>query len=97
VFAPASASKVTFNGQNLSVKKSAYGTLLASKAVSLPAVTLPELQSITWVCPPFGLHLAAIAYNPTESGGLAPGDLVAVLGRGLAGREQDEHLQPNET
>jgi hypothetical protein len=49
VFAPATAQKVTFNGQTLNVTKSAYGTLLASKTASLPAVTLPTLQNLTWV------------------------------------------------
>jgi hypothetical protein len=45
VYVQATAQKVTFNGQTLNVTKSAYGTLLASKTASLPALTLPNLQS----------------------------------------------------
>jgi hypothetical protein len=50
VIAPAAATKrVTFNGDNLSLKKTGYGTLLATKRAQLPAVTVPDLQHITWV------------------------------------------------
>ena len=52
IIAPAAAAKkVTFNGDNLSLTKTKYGTQLATKNALLPAVTLPDLQSITWVIP----------------------------------------------
>jgi hypothetical protein len=49
IIAPPAATKVSFNGQNLSVKKTKYGTLLATKNSIIPAATLPNLKSITWV------------------------------------------------
>jgi hypothetical protein len=49
VIAPSASTKVTFNGASLSTKKSAYGTLLtASRTPKLPAVTLPNLETLTW-------------------------------------------------
>jgi hypothetical protein len=71
IVAPPGMQKVTFNGQNLSVKKSTYNTLLVTKSVSLPAVTLPELNSITWVrsaCQSVGRHCLT---SITEIGELA--------------------------
>lgn len=50
IIAPAAQSKaVTFNGGPLSLKKTSYGTLTATRAASLPAVTLPNLSALTWV------------------------------------------------
>ncbi|KZV90500.1 glycoside hydrolase family 35 protein [Exidia glandulosa HHB12029] len=49
IIAPAAQSKtVTFNGARLQTKKTAYGTITASKSVSLPAVTVPNLSALTW-------------------------------------------------
>lgn len=50
IVAPAAQShSVTFNASPLSITKTSYGTLTASKAPSLPAVTLPTLSALTWV------------------------------------------------
>ena len=50
IIAPAAQSKaVTFNGSPLSLKKTSYGTLTATRAASLPAVALPNLSALTWV------------------------------------------------
>lgn len=50
IIAPAAQSKtVTFNGARLETKKTSYGTVIATKSVTLPAVTLPNLSAITWV------------------------------------------------
>lgn len=49
IIAPSASSKqVTFNGHGLALKKTPYGTLTAAQAVQLPAITLPDLESITW-------------------------------------------------
>ncbi|KDR69947.1 hypothetical protein GALMADRAFT_1351204 [Galerina marginata CBS 339.88] len=48
VIAPAAQTAVTFNGAALTVSKTSYGTLTAQKTISLPAVTLPNLSSLTW-------------------------------------------------
>lgn len=49
IIAPAADSKkVTFNGQSLSLKKTSYGTLLATKSAQLPSVSVPDLKSLTW-------------------------------------------------
>jgi opacity protein-like surface antigen len=51
IIAPAtSAKKVTFNGDNLALTKTKYGTLTATKDARLPTVTLPHLTAgSTWV------------------------------------------------
>ncbi|KAJ7590547.1 glycoside hydrolase family 35 protein [Mycena floridula] len=49
IIAPAAVSKsVTFNGAPLQISKTSYGTLLAEKKVTLPAVSLPDLARLTW-------------------------------------------------
>ncbi|KAF8204850.1 glycoside hydrolase family 35 protein [Pholiota molesta] len=49
IVAPAAQShSVTFNASPLSMIKTSYGTLTASKVPSLPAVTLPTLSALTW-------------------------------------------------
>lgn len=51
IIAPSSvSSNITFNGANLSLNTTSYGTITASKDVSLPSVALPDLGSISWVC-----------------------------------------------
>lgn len=50
IIAPAASSRaVTFNGAPLSLSKTPYGTLVAKKAVNLPAVTVPNLSVLNWV------------------------------------------------
>lgn len=52
IIAPTAQSKsVTFNGARLTLGKTAWGTLSATRAVSLPAVTLPNLSALAWVIP----------------------------------------------
>ncbi|KAF9526883.1 glycoside hydrolase family 35 protein [Crepidotus variabilis] len=49
IIAPSAASqKVTFNGVNLEISKTAYGTLTAKKSVTLPDVKIPDLTTLTW-------------------------------------------------
>jgi hypothetical protein len=45
----ASSSKITFNGQPLSVTKTKYGSLVGIVAAQLPTIQLPNLQNLTWV------------------------------------------------
>ncbi|PPQ68771.1 hypothetical protein CVT24_007713 [Panaeolus cyanescens] len=42
------SASVTFNGSPLSLTKTSYGTLTASRAASLPNVVVPNLSSLTW-------------------------------------------------
>ncbi|KAH7102269.1 glycoside hydrolase superfamily [Auriculariales sp. MPI-PUGE-AT-0066] len=49
IIAPAAQSKhILFNGSPIPAKKSGYGTLLATKQVALPPVTLPDLSTLAW-------------------------------------------------
>ncbi|KAF4619804.1 hypothetical protein D9613_005466 [Agrocybe pediades] len=49
VVAPKAQSKtITFNGSPLTLTSTSYGTVTASIAPSLPAVSLPNLSSLTW-------------------------------------------------
>lgn len=50
IIAPAASSeKVTFNGEQLTLATTSYGTLTSSKSTSLPSIQLPDLESLTWV------------------------------------------------
>jgi len=52
IITPAVASgKVTFNGQELAVERTSYGTLKTTSSLeaNLPEISLPDLQSLTWV------------------------------------------------
>lgn len=42
--------KVKFNGDDLKVDKSSYGTLLGKLVYNKPKVALPTLSKLTWVC-----------------------------------------------
>ncbi|KAF9535066.1 beta-galactosidase [Crepidotus variabilis] len=48
IIAPASVSKVVLNGADLSVTKTSYGTLTATKEVNLPRAELPNLTGLNW-------------------------------------------------
>ncbi|EJD54069.1 putative beta-galactosidase A, partial [Auricularia subglabra TFB-10046 SS5] len=49
IIAPAAKSRtVTLNGEKLQLKKTAHGTLTATRSVRLPDVKLPDLSSLTW-------------------------------------------------
>ncbi|TFK74453.1 glycoside hydrolase family 35 protein [Pluteus cervinus] len=49
IIAPSTQAKsVTFNGAPLTVRKTSYGTSIATRKASLPAVRLPNLSSLTW-------------------------------------------------
>lgn len=52
IVAPATITTVSFNGRKLSANKTPYGTLVtSSKTPTLPAVTIPDIQTgSTWVC-----------------------------------------------
>lgn len=42
--------KVEFNGDDVKVDKSSYGTLLGKLVYNKPNVALPTLSKLTWVC-----------------------------------------------
>lgn len=50
-----SVKKVQFNGDDLKVDKSSYGTLLGKLVYNKPKVALPALSKLTWVCIFFSL------------------------------------------
>lgn len=57
VIAPKALSRaVTFNGAPLRVSTTSYGTLTASRSVSLPAIRLPSLQAASWVSEGVFIH-----------------------------------------
>jgi hypothetical protein len=50
ILAPSAySSKVTFNGQALSVTKTKYGSLVGHITTHFPTIQLPDLQSLKWV------------------------------------------------
>lgn len=50
IIAPAAQSRgVSFNSANLVLSRTTYGTLLATKEVKIPEVTIPILGSLLWV------------------------------------------------
>lgn len=50
IIAPAASSKqVTFNGEPLTLATTSYGTLTSSKSASLPSISVPDLEGLTWV------------------------------------------------
>jgi hypothetical protein len=61
IIAPSAIAKVSFNGEALSVKRTSYGRLVASKNAKLPEVTLPSLQDLTWVRPVLCLSASPVA------------------------------------
>ncbi|KAF8076034.1 glycoside hydrolase family 35 protein [Lyophyllum atratum] len=49
IIAPSASSKsVTFNGGPLTLARTAHGTLTGKRTANLPAVTVPNLSSLTW-------------------------------------------------
>lgn len=44
-----SLSSVTFNGVNLSLSHTSYGTITSSQTVSLPSISVPNLATSNWV------------------------------------------------
>ncbi|KAI9571159.1 glycoside hydrolase family 35 protein [Boletus coccyginus] len=49
IIAPAATSdQVTFNGEQLTLETTSYGTVTSSKTASLPSIQLPDLESLTW-------------------------------------------------
>ncbi|KAF8165127.1 glycoside hydrolase family 35 protein [Crassisporium funariophilum] len=49
IIAPgANSQTLMFNGAKLTLAKTSYGTLTASKSVSLPSVSLPNLSTLPW-------------------------------------------------
>lgn len=49
IIAPASKSRtITLNGERLQLKKTAHGTVTATRRVQLPNVKLPNLSALTW-------------------------------------------------
>ena len=49
IIAPsASSQQVTFNGEPLTLATTSYGTITSSKSASLPSISLPVLESLTW-------------------------------------------------
>jgi hypothetical protein len=49
IIAPAAVSStVTFNGVPLTLEKTSYGSLTATRAAVLPSVTLPNLSTLAW-------------------------------------------------
>ncbi|KAJ7237206.1 glycoside hydrolase family 35 protein [Mycena haematopus] len=48
IIAPAAFESATFNGVQLKLTKTRYGTLTAQKTATLPTVTLPNLEALKW-------------------------------------------------
>ncbi|KAJ6516256.1 glycoside hydrolase family 35 protein [Mycena sanguinolenta] len=48
IIAPAAFESATFNGVQLKLTKTRYGTLTAQKTATLPKITLPNLEALNW-------------------------------------------------